>query len=139
LSNRNGGNPLTVRIEHIALWTKDLKGMKEFYGRFFNGEAGPKYVNTKSGFESYFINFESGARLEIMKTPILLSAEDGETNYCGYHHFAFAVGSEAKVDELTDLLRKEGYQVISGPRRTGDGYYESCVLDPDGNRVEITV
>jgi lactoylglutathione lyase len=131
---------MTMKIEHIALWTKDLERMKEFYGHFFNGEAGTKYFNTKTGFESYFINFESGTRLEIMKIPKLLSVEeDGETIYCGYHHFAFAVGDEAKVDQLTDSLSKEGYQVISGPRRIGDGYYESCVLDPDGNRLEITV
>lgn len=128
-----------MKIEHIALWTKDLERMKAFYGRFFNGQAGTKYVNTQSGFESYFINFESGARLEIMKTPALISTKNGEANYCGYHHLAFSAGSEVKVDALTDLLRKEGYQVISGPRRTGDGYYESCVLDPEGNKVEIAV
>lgn len=129
-----------MQIEHVALWTRDLERMKQFYGKFFGGEAGEMYHERETGFRSYFIKFASGARLEIMGKPVV-----GEGTYnddkppAGYAHLAFAVGSEAGVDELTARLKAEGYPVLSGPRRTGDGYYESCVLDPDGNRVEITV
>lgn len=127
-------------IEHLALWTRDLERMRRFYSEFFGGEAGGMYHNEATGFRSYFISFGPGARLEIMEKPVV-----GEGNYnddmplAGYAHLAFAVGSEAGVDELTARLAAGGYPVVSGPRRTGDGYYESCVLDPDGNRVEITV
>jgi lactoylglutathione lyase len=129
-----------MRIEHIALWTRDLERMKRFYEDFFGGKAGEIYYNQKTGFKSYFVSFGSGARLEIMGKP---AVDEGVYNddapLAGYAHLAFAVGSEAGVDELTARLVDQGYPVVSGPRRTGDGYYESCVLDPDGNRVEITV
>jgi lactoylglutathione lyase len=129
-----------MQIEHIALWTRDLEGMKRFYGEFFGGVAGEMYHNPKTGFKSYFISFGSGVRLEIMgKTVVGEGIYNDDMPLAGYAHLAFAVGSEAGVDELTARLVAGGYPVASGPRRTGDGYYESCVLDPDGNRVEITV
>lgn len=128
----------TASIEHVALWTKDLERMKAFYSQFFGAEAGQKYINEKRGFESYFLTFQSGARLEIMALPSLRSrTNDGPR--AGYAHIAIAVGSREEVDSLTSRLSSHGYSVVSGPRQTGDGYYESVVLDPDGNEVEITV
>ena len=128
-----------MKIEHIALWTDDLEKLKAFYEEYFGGKSGTKYMNPESGFESYFIMFDGGARLELMRQPMVLShpGENGR-QYLGYAHMAFSVGSSEAVDSLTERLYKDGYEVISGPRTTGDGYYESCILDPDGNRVEIT-
>lgn len=128
-----------TKIEHIALWTGNLEEMKEFYVEFFGGKPGTKYVNLKTGFESYFIVFDSGARLEIMRKPsIPANPNSAEEQYTGYIHIAISVGNRRGVDELTLQLQDRGYRVVSHPRETGDGYYESCVLDPDGNRIEIT-
>lgn len=128
-----------MKIEHIALWTKDLERLKDFYVEFFGGKPNKKYVNPKTGFESYFIAFDAGARLEIMrKAGIPENRNDVDEQYTGYIHLAIATESRARVDELTERLRARGYRVVSAARETGDGYYESCVLDPDGNRVEIT-
>jgi lactoylglutathione lyase len=127
-----------MRIEHIALWTKDLERIKDFYVEFFCGKPNDKYVNHKTGFESYFITFDSGTRLEIMQMPsIPVNRNDIDEQYTGYIHIAMSVESRKNVDELTNELRKRGHRVVSEPRETGDGYYESCVLDPDGNRIEI--
>jgi lactoylglutathione lyase len=127
-----------MHIEHIAIWTHDLERLKAFYETYFDGKANDKYVNVAKQFESYFITFASGARLELMQMPTAPESR-GESQATGYAHLAFSVGSEAQVDALTARLQAEGYRIVSDPRRTGDGYYESCVLDPDGNRVEITV
>jgi lactoylglutathione lyase len=128
-----------MQIEHIAIWTGDLARLKAFYETYFGAEAGAGYVNERRGFESYFLRFASGARLELMQMPgIPASQDDPIAQATGYIHVAFATGSQAQVDDLTDRLRHDGYTVLDGPRRTGDGYYESVVLDPDGNRVEIT-
>ena len=128
-----------MHIEHIAIWTRDLEPMRSFYETWFEAEVGRKYTNLAKGFESYFLTFPSGARLEIMRS-IELSDGPAPQNICpGYAHIAFSVGSEAQVDNLTDRMRYEGLTIVDGPRRTGDGYYESVVLDPDGNKVEITV
>jgi lactoylglutathione lyase len=127
-----------MHIEHIALWTHNLERLKAFYETYFEGKANDKYVNTEKQFGSYFLTFASGARLELMWAPVVPGLRD-EGQASGYAHLAFSVGSEAAVDTLTARLREAGYQVVSDPRRTGDGYYESCVFDPDGNRVEITV
>ena len=127
-----------MKIEHLALWTNNLESMKQFYSDYFGGVATPKYHNTKTGFESYFISFTTGARLEIMRNTNV-SLSDKEVTYSGYAHIAFSVGSKEKVDNLTCRLKNDGYIVISEPRTTGDGYYESCVLDLDGNKIEITV
>ncbi len=131
-----------MHIEHVAIWTRDLETLKAFYEMYFEAQAGPKYHNSARAFESYFLTFPAGGRLELMRLPLLRDASGavGDALPCiGYAHIAFAVGSVEGVDELTAQLAVAGYQVVSGPRRTGDGYYESCVLDPDGNRVEITV
>ncbi len=129
-----------MRIEHVAIWTQNLQALKDFYCTWFQAEAGPKYANEVKGFESYFLTFPSGARLELMRSAVKVdqSPEPTETPR-GYAHIAFSTGSEIRVDALTEQLREAGYTVLDGPRRTGDGYYESVVLDPDGNRVEITI
>jgi lactoylglutathione lyase len=126
-----------MRIEHVALWTRDLERLRDFYERWFGAEAGDRYENPAHGFTSYFLAFETGARLELMRMD---SIPDGvPAQATGLAHFAVSVGSEARVDELTAELAAAGVEVLDGPRRTGDGYYESVVLDPDGNRVELTV
>lgn len=129
-----------MKIEHIAIWTNQLETMREFYKRYFKGLSNDKYINHSKGFESYFITFDDGARLELMqqdaKGP---NPNTTEQQHLGLIHFAMSVGSETAVDQLTETLRQDGYPVIGEPRRTGDGYYESVVLDPDGNRIEITI
>jgi lactoylglutathione lyase len=129
-----------MRIEHIALWTEDIARCAQFYVSYFGATAGNPYINPKKGFESVFLNFEDGARIEVMRTtsinPVMHAAG---AQRMGLTHIAFSVGSEQLVESLTLRLKNDGYPVLDGPRRTGDGYYESLVLDPDGNRVEITV
>ena len=126
-------------IEHVAIWTRHLEELRAFYETYFHAVSGPKYVNDRNGFESYFLSFASGARLELMRmAAVPPSRNDREAQFTGYIHVAIAVGSAAEVDRLTAQLRADGYTVASEPRTTGDGYYESAVFDPDGNRVEIT-
>ena len=126
-----------MKIEHVAIWVNDLVGMRDFYKQYFNGEENSLYDNPKKQFKSYFITFEGGARLELMKRVGLDDALQTET--IGYAHIAFSVGSKEKVNELTNTLREAGYPVLNGPRTTGDGYYESVVSDPEGNQIEITI
>lgn len=129
-----------MRLEHAAIWTRDLEGLKQFYERYLGARAGDRYVNSAKGFCSYFLEFDDGARLELMQmASIPDSRDDPIAQATGLIHLAFALGSEAAVDELTRRLAGDGYRVLDGPRRTGDGYYESAVLDPDGNRIELTV
>lgn len=129
-----------MKIEHIAIWTPDLERAKEFYLRYFQAKAGEKYSNPGKQFESYFLVFGEGSRLELMtKASNLNDPGDTEKNIVGYSHLAFSTGSPEEVVRLTEQLRVDGFSVVSEPRTTGDGYYESVVLDPDGNRVEITV
>ena len=127
-----------MHIEHIALYVKDLEKAKNFFVRYLNGTSNSGYHNTKTDFRSYFISFDSGARLELMTRPEL---EDMEKSLVrtGYAHIAFSVGSREKVDLLTNELKNAGYEVTSGPRTTGDGYYESCIVGIEGNLIEITV
>jgi lactoylglutathione lyase len=129
-----------MKIEHIALWTKNIENMKSFYEQYFHARAGEKYTNHQKGFESYFLSFKRGARLELMQmSSIPDSNNDVYKQFIGLIHFAVSTGSKESVDSLTLQLKNDGYEILDGPRTTGDGYYESVILDPEGNRVEITI
>jgi lactoylglutathione lyase len=129
-----------MKIEHIALWAKDIEVLKTFYEKYFNAKSNNKYSNPCNKFSSYFLSFASGARLEIMQMPAISEAKNKQNDqFLGYAHLAISVGSEDKVNGLTSELLDHGYKVLDGPRRTGDGYYESVVLDPESNRIEITL
>ena len=127
-----------MRIEHIAMYVNELEAARDFFIKYFNASSNAGYHNQTTGFRSYFLTFDDGARLEIMNTP---GMSDGEKaiNRTGYSHLAFSVGSREAVDDLTDRLKKDGFQVTSGPRTTGDGYYESCIVGLEDNLIEITV
>jgi lactoylglutathione lyase len=127
-----------MRIEHVAIWTTDLARCKHFYSSYFGATVGPTYRNPVKGFESCFLSFADGARLEAMTTTSLSLVEfPPGVQRLGLTHLAISVGSEQLVDQLTQRLRDDGIAVVDDPRRTGDGYYESVVIDPDGNRIEI--
>ena len=128
-----------MKIVHIAIWVNDLEKMKSFYCRFFNGAAGKNYYNPVKNFESCFILFESGISIELMHKTNQMLSSGVEEIIKGFHHLAFSVGSREGVDQLTSLLCAEGFNILSNPRVTGDGYYESVISDPEGNTVEITV
>ena len=128
-----------MRIDHVALYCLDLKGMREFFVRYFNGVSNDMYHNPKTGLKTYILSFDdSDARLELMARPEI---EDEEENIYrqGFIHLSFSVGSKEKVDNLTMRLLEDGHQVLSGPRTTGDGYYESCIVGPENNLIEITI
>ena len=127
-----------MRIEHVAMYVNDLEGTKDFFIKYLGGRSNDGYHNKTTGFRSYFISFDDGARLEIMNKPEM-SDQNKAVNRTGYIHIAFSVGSIAKVDELTERLKEDGYEILSGPRTTGDGYYESCIIGIEGNQIEITV
>lgn len=129
-----------MRIEHLALWTDDLERARRFYETHCGARAGAAYHNPRTDFRSYFLSFAGGARLELMQRPdIAARPENGGREALGLAHFALSLGSERAVDETTERFRAAGIAVVAAPRRTGDGYYESVVLDPDGNRIELTV
>ena len=127
-----------MRIEHIALYVNDLETAKEFFIKYFGALSNDGYHNKTTDFRSYFLTFADGARLELMNRPAM---EDSQKTMArtGYIHLAFSVGSKEAVDELTLRLKKDGYEVVSGPRTTGDGYYESCIIGIEGNQIEIMV
>ncbi len=127
-----------MKIEHIAIWVNDLERIKDFYCTYFQGIANQKYTNLTKGFSSYFISFDSGARLEIMHSENLEGIQPTNKPRLGFIHLALKVASSETVNNLTERLQKDGYQIISAPRTTGDGYYESCILDPEDNQIEIT-
>ncbi|NGY70101.1 glyoxalase/bleomycin resistance/extradiol dioxygenase family protein [Bacillus megaterium] len=126
-----------MRIEHVAIWVRDLENMREFYKTYFKGKSNQRYHNKEKGFESYFLSFESGTRLEIMRRIGINEKTLAET--LGWTHIAFSLGSKEAVDELTTKLTTDGYKLVNGPRTTGDGYYESVIEDPEGNLIELTV
>ncbi len=128
-----------THLEHTALWVDDLEKICAFYEKYLGAVIGQRYENPRTGFSSRFATFETGARLEIMTTSTLTPARlaPGVQRH-GLTHIAFSLGSEAAVDELTARLNSDGHTILDGPRRTGDGYYESVALDPEGNRIELT-
>ena len=126
-----------MKIEHAAMYVNDLEGVRDFFVRYFDAVSNDGYHNIKTGFRSYFLSFSDGARLEIMNRPDM-SDGDKDVMHTGYIHLAFSTGSREKVDKLTKKLKDDGYEILSSPRTTGDGYYESCVLGPEGNQIEIT-
>ena len=129
-----------MKIEHLALWTSDLERLRQFYLAHFDCSSGPKYTNPATGFTSYFLTFpDGGTRLELMTKPGLTSRSPDTPSDGGYAHFALSLGCEELVRSTTDALHKKGVPVRSEPRRTCDGYYESVILDPDGNVIELTV
>lgn len=125
-------------LEHVAIWTYQLDAMKAFYQTYFGAKANEKYINSKKGFSSYFLSFDHGARLEIMQMDgIPTTKNDVYQQFTGLIHMAFALKSKEAVNELTTRLENDGFEVIGKPRITGDNYYESVILDPDKNRIEI--
>ena len=126
-----------MKIEHIALYVNDLEAAKGFFVTYLGGKPNEGYHNKTTDFRSYFISFDGGARLELMNKPEM--TDDAKAlNRTGYIHVAFSVGSKERVDELTAWLKADGFEGVSGPRTTGDGYYESCVVAVEGNQIEIT-
>ncbi len=132
-----------MKIEHVAIWTHQLERLRDFYARYFGATSGDKYVSDKGAkgqFESYFLSFDAGARLELMKLPSIPQGENAHgCESIGLTHIALSVETRDELDALYTRLRNDGITIVGAPRTTGDGYYETCVLDPDGNRVEITV
>lgn len=127
-----------IKIEHIAMYVNDLENAKNFFEKYFNAKSNDVYHNPNTDFRSYFLRFDDGSRLEIMNKPNM--NDDAKSfNRTGFIHIAFSVGSKKAVDDLTNRLHNDGYEVISGPRTTGDGYYESCIVAIEGNQIEITV
>lgn len=127
-----------MKIEHIALYVNDLEGARDFFVKYFDAVSNEGYHNAKTDFRSYFLRFSDGSRLEIMTKPDLSDSGD-LLNRFGYAHIAFSTGSKDAVDKLTARIHADGYPVLNGPRTTGDGYYESCILGFEGNVIEITV
>lgn len=125
---------MKARIEHVALWARDLEVLRAFYSDSLGGTSGPLYENRVTGFRSYFMSFGDGPRLELMHQP----GRAASATAAGYAHIALALGSRAAVDEAIATLRQRGVSVESDPRVTGDGYYEAVVLDPERNRIELT-
>lgn len=127
-----------MKIDHIAMYVNDLESAREFFMKYFGAVSNEGYYNKTTNFRSYFLSFDEGARIEIMNKPNMSDDEKGLVR-TGYVHIAFNVGSKEKVDMLTTELKDDGYEVVSGPRTTGDGYYESCIIAIEGNQIEITV
>lgn len=127
-----------MKIEHVAMYVNDLENARDFFVKYFNGKSNDGYHNPNTGFRSYFISFDDGSRLELMNKPGMTDQEK-TLSRTGYSHIAFSVKSEAELETLTERMKADGYEVLSGPRTTGDGYYESCILGLEGNQIEITV
>ena len=127
-----------MKIEHIALYANDLEGARKFFMKYLGAQSNDGYHNPRTNFRSYFLSFDDGARLEIMNKPEMTDLPKDLVR-TGYVHIAFSVGSKEKVDALTAQLKSDGYEIVSGPRTTGDGYYESCIVAIEGNQIEITV
>ncbi len=127
-----------MKIEHISIWVNDMDLMKDFYVKYFGMNCSERYINTDKQFTSYFLSFMQGSRIEIMHRPDIDTVVNDRGKTMGLTHFAIPVGNKIKVDQLTNELRNNGYKIVGEPRTTGDGYYESVVLDPKDNNIEIT-
>ena len=129
-----------MTLEHVAIWTDQLEKLKDYYIKYFSATANNKYTNATKGFHSYFLRFQSGARLELMMMPGIPNKLNDtiKQQHQGIIHLAFGVNSAGEVDEKAKQLQADGFAILSGPRRTGDGYYEFETLDPDNNRLEVT-
>ena len=128
-----------MKLEHVAIYTKDLEALRSFYTKYFQAVSNDLYVNPRKGFRSYFLSFSGGARLELMQMESIPdSLNDPIAQSTGIIHIAFSLGSRNAVDRMSEQLRGDGFRILDGPRQTGDGYYECAFLDPDGNRIEIT-
>lgn len=127
-----------MNLEHLAIWVSDLEKMKAFYSRFFGMKSGEKYHNPKKNFTSYFLSFESGARIELMNKPSIEEINNRNNSF-GFTHIAISTGSKERVISLTKAIKEAGYEVVGEPRLTGDGYFESVILDPEGNAIELTI
>ena len=127
-----------MKIEHIAMYVQDLVKTRDFFVKYFAAKSNAMYHNPNTDFKSYFLSFDDGARLEIMQKPGVEAQTENQMR-TGFIHMAISVGNEEQVDKLTETLKQDGYTVTSGPRTTGDGYYESCVVAVEGNLIEITV
>ena len=127
-----------MKIDHIALYVRDLEAARDFFVKYLGASSNSGYHNKTTDFRSYFLSFDGGARLEIMTCPQLADSDNAIAR-TGYVHIAFSLGSREKVDELTAQLKADGYEVLSGPRTTGDGYYESCIVGIEGNQIELTI
>lgn len=127
-----------MKIEHIAMYVQDLEKTRDFFVKYFAAKSNAMYHNPNTDFKSYFLSFDDGARLEIMQKPGVEAQTENQMR-TGFIHMAISVGSDEQVDKLTETLKQDGYTVTSGPRTTGDGYYESCVVAVEGNLIEITV
>jgi len=128
-----------VKLDHVAIWTVDLELMRTFYEKYFGAQSNRKYENERKSFTSYFLTFPGGGRLELMHRPDIERIPDSPSSreLIGYAHVGVALGSRAAVDALTRQLQSDGFPLLDGPRQTGDGYYESMVADPEGNRIVI--
>lgn len=127
-----------MKIEHIGVWVNKLQKMKDFYIKYFNLICSDQYRNEKKGFSSYFLSFDSGCRIELMNIPGIATNNSSKEIPIGLAHIAISCGSRKKVNELTEILRSDGFEIVGEPRLTEDRYYESVVLDPEGNKIEIT-
>jgi lactoylglutathione lyase len=129
-----------MNIDHVAIWTTQLETLKDYYIKHFNGRSNRKYTNNERHFESYFISFDSGTRLELMQMPgIPQNLNDSvEKQYLGIIHLSFGMGNMDLVNEKYIELKRDGFRILKGPRKTGDGYWEFETLDPDNNRIEVS-
>lgn len=129
-----------MTLEHVAIWTDQLETLKDYYVRYFGAVPNDKYTNSKKDFHSYFLSFASGARLELMTMPGIPANQNDtvQQQHKGIIHLAFGAATIQEVEEKANQLRADGFPILSGPRKTGDGYYEFETLDPDNNRIEVT-
>jgi lactoylglutathione lyase len=128
-----------MKLDHVAIWVADIELMRTFYEKYFDAQSNPRYENERKQFTSYFLTFPGGGRLELMHRPDIkrISVAQVSPELIGYAHLGVELGSQAAVDALTRRLQGDGFPLLDGPRRTGDGYYESMVADPEGNRIVI--